>query len=120
MKLQKIIPALLWSGIIFFLCFLPGNDLPKEDWLEKIQFDKIVHFTLYFILFYLIIRIAKVPNKTTFLLASIICIAQGVFIEFVQGSSFIQNRNFDVYDIVANICGVIFAFVISSIIKKKP
>ncbi len=117
-KISKIIPAIIWSGIIFFLCFLPGNNLPKEDWLDKIYFDKIVHATLYFILFYLIIRIAKTPTNTSLLLASFLCILQGILIEFVQGSSFIQNRSFDIYDIAANIFGVLIAFIIIIFSKK--
>jgi len=111
-KLIKIIPALLWSGIIFFLCFLPGSQLPKEDWLDKIYFDKIVHAILYLILFFLIIRIAEKLTKPVLFIASILCITEGILIEFVQGSSLIQNRSFDMYDIVANIIGVLIALTI--------
>lgn len=111
-KLIKIIPALLWSGIIFFLCFLPGSQLPKEDWLDKIYFDKIVHAILYLILFFLIIRIAEKLTKPVLFIASILCITEGILIEFVQGSSLIQNRSFDMYDIVANIIGVFIALTI--------
>ena len=110
-NLIKIIPALLWSGIIFFLCFLPGNDLPKKDWLDKIYFDKGVHAALYFILFFLTIRIPPKPALTSILLASSLCIAQGILIEYVQGSSLIQNRSFDVWDIAANIFGVFWAII---------
>lgn len=111
-KITKIIPALLWSGIIFFLCFLPGNKIPKDDWLDKIEFDKIVHAVLYFILFFLIKRIPDKQTQTTLLVAGFLCITQGIIIEFVQGSSVIQNRSFDVYDIVANIFGVMLAIII--------
>lgn len=111
-KINRIIPALLWSGIIFFLCFLPGNSLPKEDWLDKIYFDKIVHVGLYFILFFLIKRVPEKPTQTTLFVAGFLCITQGILIEFVQGSSLIQNRSFDVYDIAANIVGVLLAIII--------
>lgn len=114
-RISKIIPALLWSGIIFFLCFLPGSALPKEDWLDKIYLDKIVHALLYLILFFLIVRIFE--NKTTIALltASVLCVAQGVLIEFVQGSSLIDHRSFDVYDIAANLFGVILGIIVAYI-----
>ncbi|HRH55999.1 MAG TPA: VanZ family protein [Chitinophagales bacterium] len=114
-RISKIIPALLWSGIIFFLCFLPGSALPKEDWLDKIYFDKIVHALLYLILFFLIVRIFE--NKTTIALltASVLCVAQGVLIEFVQGSSLIDHRSFDVHDIAANLFGVILGIIVAYI-----
>ena len=117
-KNYRIIPALLWSGIIFFLCFLPGSALPKEDWLDKIYFDKIVHAGLYFILFLLIVRIFETKTKSALIIASLLCIAQGILIEFVQGSSLIDHRSFDVYDIIANVVGVLIAIGILSGFKN--
>ena len=113
-KFYKIIPALLWSGIIFLLCFLPGNKLPKEDWLDKIFFDKIVHACLYFVLFFLIIRIFNSKTIGIFLTAALLCITQGVLIEFIQGSSLIQHRSFDIWDIIANVFGVCCAIFVQS------
>lgn len=100
-------PAILWSAFIFFLCFLPGSALPKEDWLDKIYVDKIVHAGLYFVLFLFIIRIFTQKTTKAVFIAGTLCIIQGVLIEFVQGSSLIQNRSFDVWDIAANVMGVI-------------
>ena len=117
-KNYRIIPALLWSGIIFFLCFLPGSALPKEDWLDKIYFDKIVHAGLYFILFLLILRIFETKTKSALIIASFLCIAQGVLIEFVQGSSLVNHRSFDIYDIIANVVGVLIAIGILSSFKN--
>ncbi len=102
-------PALLWSGMIFFLCFLPGSKIPKEDWLDMIYFDKIVHAGLYFILFFLLLRIPFQINIKTILLAIICCMLQGIIIELVQGSSWIEHRGFDAWDIVANFFGLMFA-----------
>ena len=112
--IKRLIPAIVWSGIIFFLCFLPGNTLPKEDWLDKIYFDKIVHAALYFILFLLIlygIKQTVLTNQKQLVIAAIFCVCQGILIEYVQGSSFIQYRSFDVFDIVANCAGVGFAIL---------
>ena len=108
----KYLPAILWSAFIFFLCFLPGNELPKEDWLDKIYFDKIVHVFLYFVLFLLLIRISIKPTNAILLTASLLCIAQGILIEFIQGSSLIQQRSFDIFDIAANVFGVLIAIII--------
>lgn len=114
-----VVPALLWSGTIFVLCFLPGSAFPKEDWLDKIYFDKLVHAFLYFVLFILLLRIPKALNFKNKLAAALICIAQGVLIEFVQGSSWIQNRSFDVYDILANVIGVAIGISIFQILSTQ-
>ena len=112
MKFKRYIPALLWSGIIFFGCLLPGNDLPKNDFLDKIYFDKITHAFMYFVLFRLMIRgmkndIASIQKQIA--IAACLCIAQGVLVEFLQGSSLIKNRSFELADIAANVLGVAIA-----------
>ncbi|MCB0508889.1 MAG: VanZ family protein [Bacteroidetes bacterium] len=117
-KIIRIIPALLWSGIIFFLCFLPGSSFPKEDWLDKIYFDKLVHCFLYFVLFLLFLRGFLQQNKKAFFIAAGLCIAQGIFIEIIQGSSLIQHRSFDFYDIAANIFGVFLAILFKCNVHK--
>lgn len=107
----RIIPALLWSGIIFFLCFLPGSAFPKEDWLDRIYFDKWVHAFLYFVLFFLIYYFPKKKSISIYIIATALCVAQGVLIEFIQSSTLVKNRSFDVYDIVANVVGVLLAWI---------
>ncbi|MEZ5053305.1 MAG: VanZ family protein [Chitinophagales bacterium] len=107
----RIIPALLWSGIIFFLCFLPGSAFPKEDWLDRIYFDKWVHAFLYFVLFFLIYYFPKKKSISIYIIATALCVAQGVLIEFIQSSTLVKNRSFDVYEIVANVVGVLLAWI---------
>ncbi|MFN8237180.1 MAG: VanZ family protein [Chitinophagales bacterium] len=118
--IKKYLPAVLWSAFIFFLCFLPGNKLPEEEWLDKIHFDKIVHLFLYLILFLLIIHARKNGHTTPFYrtMAVFICLAQGILIECIQGSSLIEGRSFDVWDIAANAIGV-SAGIIASRLKHK-
>lgn len=118
MKNRKILtlylPAVLWSAFIFFICFLPGDELPKENWLDKIHFDKIVHAGIYIVLFLLLIRIPNNKNKKTIFIAGFICVSQGILIEFIQGTPLIKNRTFDILDIAANIVGVLLAIVVFS------
>lgn len=111
-QIIRIIPALLWSGIIFFICFLPGSSLPKAEWLDKIHFDKIVHASSYFILFLLLVNIPKKPNGIFILMAGLLCMAQGILIEFLQGSTLVQNRSFDRWDIAANLTGVTIGWLL--------
>ncbi|MBK8351820.1 MAG: VanZ family protein [Saprospirales bacterium] len=97
---------MVWN---YFFCAFCRKYIAKRRWLDKIYFDKIVHAALYFILFYLIIYGIKLTipsNQKQLVIATILCVIQGVLIEFIQGSSFIQFRSFDVFDIVANCVGV--------------
>ena len=118
----KYVPAITWSGIIFLVCLIPGNDLPHDDFFDKIHLDKIVHATLYFILFLLLLygmkqHAFKLNRKLT--IDAIVCIAQGILIELLQGSSLIKNRSFEFADIAANVCGVLIAVVYTTLKNKN-
>jgi VanZ family protein len=110
----QYVPALLWSAFIFVLCFIPGNDLPRHPWLEKIYFDKFVHAGLYFIFFILLLRGFKKQGRGRMVLPFLICLGQGILIECLQGSALIQGRSFDIWDIAANIFGVLIAVLLIS------
>lgn len=102
-------PALLWSALIFILCFIPGSTLPKEDWLDQIHFDKIVHAGLYFVLFLLIGFASGKYRGNRAVLAAALCLAQGLLVEYLQGAIPALERSFDGWDILANILGVLLA-----------
>lgn len=78
-------------------------------------FDKIVHFCFYFgfnalIIITLIAYKVKSVNKWL-ILTTLIAILYGVAIEFIQKY---VDRDFDIYDIVANSIGAISAAIIIS------
>jgi hypothetical protein len=99
----KLIPALLWTILVFWLCLLPKNDLPINPLFDFEGFDKIVHFVFYSIMFFLYyFGFEKGHNW----LIGFFCIAVGFSIELLQGFLPI-NRSFDGWDIVANGIGVL-------------
>lgn len=103
-----IVLTLLWALFILILCMLPGSKLPQSPiW----QFDKVVHFSFYFILNYLSNSGANsmhsLPKLSLILLA---CIAYGIGIECLQGA-FISDRFFEWNDVLSNTLGAICATV---------
>ena len=116
---RKFIPGIAWFFILLVLLCIPGSELPKaSDWLEKIYFDKWVHIGLFgvlAILFMAPVLAAHPPlmKKWTY----IIFIASGVILwglitEFIQ-HYFIAGRSFDMFDWMADTCGVIIAVYLS-------
>lgn len=83
--------------------------------MDHLPIDKVVHFTLFFVLCFLCMYpykktgIAKKSRLPWFLLIMISAIFYGIIIEFVQ-RDFIPNRSFDVWDIAADTVGSIAAF----------
>lgn len=78
-----------------------------------------MHAGLYFILFFLILRIFDKKYFKEICIASILCIVQGILIEIIQGSPLIEHRSFDVYDIVANVAGVIIGIILKKTIHSQ-
>jgi hypothetical protein len=113
MLLKKFIPAILWLLIITFLFCLPGSAIPEVGFLEDIGFDKFVHFTLFFVLIFLMQKPfyknehAFVLNR--FLQFSLAAIMYGIAIEFIQ-KFWVPNRSFDAGDIAADAVGSIAGY----------
>jgi VanZ family protein len=117
-KSPSFLPAFAWFVICTALLILPGSAFPKENWLEKIYADKLIHIFLFAVLAALWCRVMlkRFTNasklKTIFLRTGILCLAYGVAMEFVQ-KYWIPNRSFDAGDIVADGAGVFFGVIFS-------
>jgi vacuolar-type H+-ATPase subunit I/STV1 len=123
----SLIPAAGWFIISAILFTLPGSALPKENWLDKIWFDKWVHIGIFTILVALWCRgwhsiekdvITKKLRKI-FITIGIICLIYGIAVEFVQ-RYFVSNRSFVFADIIADAmgCATGVIFSIRRYIKK--
>lgn len=104
--------------IITILFCLPGSAFPKENWLSRIAFDKIVHVCLFAALLFLW-RIAFDQvhrNITVFLL--FMALVYGLLIEIIQ-SQWVPFRSFDSYDVVADAGGSLAGIIVWWWVYKK-
>ncbi|HEX7846794.1 MAG TPA: VanZ family protein [Chitinophagaceae bacterium] len=122
--------ASLAYAIFFLMLFtvlltLPGSAFPKENWLDKIWFDKWVHIGMFTILvalwcWVMLDLFKQHPKlKNFFVLITVLFIGYGIAIEFIQ-LNFVKNRSFDTGDIIADIIGCLagWIFSVSRYIKK--
>ena len=103
---------ILWSAFLIWASTASGLPLPDLS-VRQITLDKAAHAGAYFILALLIMGAAKrlTENKKTAAIAgAAISSAYGLAMELLQ-FSFFPNRNFEVYDIIANIIGSLFAIL---------
>jgi VanZ family protein len=114
--LSSRVPALVWTFLIFILLTIPGKMLPDESQLTIPNLDKLVHIILFgcFVFlwsFYYACR-KDADNRLNKKLLHIFLIAClfGIAMEFVQ-KYFIPNRDFDIYDIAADIVGAAGGFL---------
>lgn len=121
--MKKIKPSfvfpLAWVIISTFLLTIPGSAFPKENWLEKIWFDKWVHIGMFAIMVFLwcwaMLRMnfTKEKFKKVFILIALLWLAYGIGMEFVQKYC-VTNRSFDPGDIIADGVGCLAGFIFSS------
>jgi VanZ family protein len=119
-RLQKLLskktPARLWTIFILILMSIPGNMLPKEEKTFIPNLDKLVHATLFgsfVFLWSIYFATRKEKNNhsnSRFVLILIIACLYGVATELMQ-KYLIPNRDYDIYDIMADSIGAVLGFL---------
>ena len=112
--------AISWFLISLVLFTLPGTAFPRENWLNKIWFDKWVHIGIFVSLTALwsfaLYRLAKEGDKASlrrqFILIALLGIVYGTSIEFIQ-KYFVAFRSFDIGDIIADGMGCAAGYLFS-------
>ena len=103
----SLIISILWTLIILILCCTPGKYIPNTTWLEVLNFDKLVHSSLFFVLIVLwlmYINYYKNLNKLRTILTLVLCVFYGGILEILQANVFSQ-RSGDWFDFIANTLG---------------
>jgi VanZ family protein len=113
---------ILWAIIIFILCSIPGDDLPKTSLITIPHFDKIVHFGMFFIMgIFLFAELSIQTNLKRISITGIILLlitTYGGLIEYLQQNYFV-HRSGDYWDLTADILGGVFAIIMYPWLKKQ-
>jgi VanZ family protein len=108
----------LWLIISIVLLTLPGTAFPKENWLDKIWFDKWVHIGMFAIMVTLWCwasqKIYSVDSslRKVFIWIGLAGLAYGAGMEFIQ-RYLIPYRSFDIGDIIADGIGCAIGVIFS-------
>lgn len=105
-ELYKVL-AWLFLLLIIILSLLPGSSIPKMKWQDFIGLDKIAHFIMYGLCFYLFIKAYKMNrDNSLFYISFMGLLLLGLLLEFFQ--MILQaGRSFDLYDLLANVTGLL-------------
>lgn len=102
--------ALLWTGVVLFLCLVQSDKLPT---VNIVNLDKLVHaffhfvFTSLWILFFK--TQIKAPNSyKPYVISFLFSALFGITIEIMQGE-YTTSRKEDALDVVANMAGAFCA-----------
>ncbi len=112
--------AILWTLLIFIVCFLPAREIPEVDVPLA---DKWVHFILFGTYAFLWLLSVKQPSTKSWIVVFISAVLVGWLVEVLQGALSFLGRSQDNMDIVADAIGgflgvAVFALIIRQ--KGKP
>lgn len=105
--------ALLWSGLIIFVCLIKSSDIPQ---IAIPYVDKVMHAGLHFVFtllwfFYFKNKISSLKNGKLLLISLVLSVFFGIAIELMQ-KFFTVTRNADLFDVIANLFGASMAVVL--------
>ena len=112
----------IWTLIVIVLSLLPKSAI-NEDRIRLFEgADKIIHFLMYFILmsiwYYAGKKISKKKRRRFIIIGVVFGIFLGIILEILQNYLDI-GRSFDTFDIVADITGLFFVFLINKNFKDE-
>ena len=105
--------AVLWTVLIFILLCIPSTGFSKGTWVIIPFADKAVHFFLFCLFSFFwkkTLNQEKIPLLSLWIFSA--GTLYGILLEFLQQLPFIQ-REFDLYDMLANSIGAATVFVFS-------
>lgn len=119
-----LIVPILWTGIVAFLCFMPGSMIPNEGGFAIPNFDKIVHAGMFggFAFLWCLYLSNKVTDMRLlvrmFFVVFILANAYGIGTEFIQRCC-VPMRDFDESDIIADMIGAGLGYGFSNVFLLK-
>lgn len=112
---RTLVLAILWTALIFFACFIPGNEVPK---VKIFQLDKLVHIVLFAgcsCLWTLgLFRSEKKIAGGIWIF--LLCLALGVLVELIQSSRWVDGRSGDFWDVIADGVGALLGLWIARLL----
>jgi VanZ family protein len=116
-SIKKFIPGIAWFFLILIAVCIPGENLPKVDnWLIKIDYDKLIHMGLFAVLAFLFMyptvkSSLSVKEKWHYCIKiALATIVWGITTELLQ-KYFIQGRSFSFADWLADSIGGVAALI---------
>ena len=112
--------ALLWAGVILWLCLIPGSSIPAWTWLSLFNPDKVVHAGMFFVLSLLLAQAFRTSASPARYLVwgVLISVGYGIATEFMQELEAL-GRRLDVNDMIANAVGATSAALYANWREKK-
>jgi VanZ family protein len=114
--LKRYWKSIAWAVVIFIVCTMPSDGVPRFKLFRIDHFDKFVHFSLYLILGVLLFLESRSQEENenltlnTVIVVGSISIGYGILIELTQ-LFFTTTRSAELLDVLANTLGFIISVI---------
>ena len=112
----------IYIALFFTVLITVGSLIPPKNIVQvKVpSFDKVIHLCAYFVLAlsWLLAYSKKSYNVKHHLTVAFLVVVYGIIIEVLQGT-ITSVRQADVYDMIANFMGVLFALLVFKKVLQK-
>jgi VanZ family protein len=115
-KKRARIGAILWTLLIFVLCFIPAREVPD---LDIPLIDKWVHFILFGVFSFLWLLSIKQYRVHHLIIVLICAIVLGWLVEYIQGALTFLGRSQDNMDTLADGIGGLLGVVLFWLMKPR-
>lgn len=106
-EVKKLLPPVIWAGLIFYLSSIPSLKTPFGIW--DFYLRKAAHITEYLVLLLLIFPNFKTNNIRNRNIAVLIAMLYAVSDEYHQ--SFVPGRSMEIADMAWDWLGCMFAYL---------
>lgn len=115
--------SILWAFLSLIACILPSKSLPQMNKIFIPHFDKVVHFTLFFILTIILLyesRLRKANASLSKKAIVWIIVTTLVYASFLEGVQFffLASRSGNLPDLAANLTGIFIALLVYGVRAK--
>ena len=107
--------AILWTLLIFFLCFIPADDIPD---VHIPLADKWTHFILFGVFAFLWLLSIPVFKNRYLVFIFLVSVVLGWLVEFIQGLLVFLHRSEDITDVAADTIGGLLGVMIFYVIYR--
>lgn len=121
--LKRYWKSIIWAAVIFIVCTLPSDGVPRFKLFRIEHFDKFVHFSLYLVLGVLLFFESRNLKENenlklkTIIAVGSISIGYGIVIELIQ-LLFATTRSAELLDVLANTLGVFISVIAYFVVNR--
>lgn len=117
-RVLRLLPAAVWTAVIFYLLLKESNGLPRFWWLQFAHSDKLIHAGLFAVGSLLLLFGLRWPGGRKALSAAAVwALTIGIISEYAQHCC-VETRTGELTDLVADLTGAVMVPIAMRLLRS--